>query len=91
MTSDDTSSHLHTDEDLERARNNPLLTLGLDDPYEGMFRIRFVNDDILALHLGSTDAARSAAADLTRLCRYDSVLERYSSTDGWAELDPEGP
>lgn len=87
MTSSDMSDRLHTDEDLERARANPLLTLGLDNPYEGMFRIRFTNGDIMALQVRGNDAARSAAAEVTRLCRYDWVLESYAAKSGWSELD----
>ncbi len=83
------SDRLHTEEDLERARANPLLTLGLDDPYEGMFRISFTNGDIMALQVRGEDTARSTAAEVTRLCRYDWVLESYSTDSGWTQVDGE--
>lgn len=88
MTTDDTLAHLHTDEDLERARANPLLTLGLDNPYEGMFRISFTNGDIMALHVRGDDTARSTATEVTRLCRYDWALERFSTAEGWTGVEP---
>lgn len=83
MTGPEPPSRLHTEEDLERGRSNPLFTLGLDKPYDGMFRISFENGDLLALHVRGEDAARAAAREVTRLCLHGWALERYSPADGW--------
>lgn len=79
----------HTEEDLARGRANPLFTLGLDDPHDGMFRISFTNGDLLALHVRGDVAARAAAREVTRRCIYDWELERYSPDVGWVTVPPD--